>query len=357
MPPPSTVVCELCGGKFSKHSLVIHQKQCMVKRELSTAFCPCCDQLVSNDEYSKHVTQCRVVNERTMRAKKDAADKAKAAVAKAGGTAAAMAAGGDAARAVALVAASASAAAAGPAAAASGPRSKIPDAVLRRLEAAKNGVSEETPEQKLVKRCGGPCDACPGSRSTIVCVGCHMVYCKTCSANIHEGNDALAAHTPETKGAMLDAEGAAQEKAAAEHRVACAICDRKFEATRVAKHQLVCASQSTKKIKVKYATDLRVKGTDFEKFLKKVRKNYTYWSKQQEQQLCFSFLTLRPSLLSPPSSFPLYSKKELHQLQKLLLLQPLLQLLHHHQQRRLGGAKNKRHFKFKLLLQQQQHHR
>ena len=39
MPPPSTVVCELCGGKYSKHSLIIHQKQCVVKRELSTAFC------------------------------------------------------------------------------------------------------------------------------------------------------------------------------------------------------------------------------------------------------------------------------------------------------------------------------
>ena len=39
MPPPSTVVCELCGGKFSKHSLIIHQKACVVKREQSTSFC------------------------------------------------------------------------------------------------------------------------------------------------------------------------------------------------------------------------------------------------------------------------------------------------------------------------------
>lgn len=37
MPPPSTVVCEICGGKFSKHSLIIHQRQCVEKREKSTA--------------------------------------------------------------------------------------------------------------------------------------------------------------------------------------------------------------------------------------------------------------------------------------------------------------------------------
>jgi hypothetical protein len=219
MPPPSTVVCELCGGKFSKHSLVIHQKQCVVKRELSTAFCPCCDQLVSNDEYSKHVTKCREVNERSMRAKKEAAEKARLAVAKAGGTAAAVAAGGDAARAAAILALPAAAAPGGAGAGAGAPpRSKIPESVLRRLEAAKNGVAEQTPEQKLVARCGGPCDACPSAKSTIVCVGCHMVYCVTCSGNIHDGNDALAAHRPEAKGAMLDAEGVAQEKAAAEVR-------------------------------------------------------------------------------------------------------------------------------------------
>ena len=40
MPPPQSIVCEICGGKFSKHSLVIHQRQCVEKREKSTA-CAC----------------------------------------------------------------------------------------------------------------------------------------------------------------------------------------------------------------------------------------------------------------------------------------------------------------------------
>jgi hypothetical protein len=62
MPPPAAVVCELCGGKFSKHSLPIHQKACVVKRELSTSFCPVCDCLVSNDEYSAHVGECKKLN-------------------------------------------------------------------------------------------------------------------------------------------------------------------------------------------------------------------------------------------------------------------------------------------------------
>jgi hypothetical protein len=38
MPPPSIVICEICNGKFSKHSIAIHQKACVVKRELSTDF-------------------------------------------------------------------------------------------------------------------------------------------------------------------------------------------------------------------------------------------------------------------------------------------------------------------------------
>jgi len=38
MPPPSIVICEICNGKFSKHSIAIHQKACVVKRELSTEF-------------------------------------------------------------------------------------------------------------------------------------------------------------------------------------------------------------------------------------------------------------------------------------------------------------------------------
>lgn len=35
MPPPVFVVCEICGKKFSKRSLGIHQKQCLKKAESS----------------------------------------------------------------------------------------------------------------------------------------------------------------------------------------------------------------------------------------------------------------------------------------------------------------------------------
>jgi len=31
MPRPQAIVCELCGGKFFKHSFTIHQKQCIAK--------------------------------------------------------------------------------------------------------------------------------------------------------------------------------------------------------------------------------------------------------------------------------------------------------------------------------------
>ena len=265
MPPPSTVVCEICGGKFSKHSLLIHQKQCATKRELSTAFCPSCDQIVSNDEYSKHVTACKAVNERGLREKRLAAEKAKKA-AKAGGVGAGGGGGGAGPAGAAPLAPPPAVAAA----VAAPQRSKIPEAVLRRLEAAKSGAVELTPEQKLHARLGKGCDACPGARAIIACLGCHMVYCKACCAAVHDGNAALADHTPVLKADLDIAEGLANEAAAAASRVACSMCDRRFDATRIAKHQVVCASQSTKVVKVKAATDLRVKGTEFEKFLKKV---------------------------------------------------------------------------------------
>ena len=54
MPPPQVVICEICQGKFSKHSLAIHQKACVVKRELSTDFCPVCDRLVDNSEFDEY---------------------------------------------------------------------------------------------------------------------------------------------------------------------------------------------------------------------------------------------------------------------------------------------------------------
>jgi len=187
MPPPAAVVCELCGGKFSKHSLPIHQKACVVKRELSTSFCPVCDCLVSNDEYSAHVGECKKLNGAAAAEIKKANEAKKAKASKEKGKTL----GGG-------------AAAAEPAAAAEGEkkpqRSKIPESVLRRLEAFKNGEAELSPDQKLLKELGvEPCLACGKPKAAVACVGCHAVYCKPCSDMIHEVNKALSNHTPVVK--------------------------------------------------------------------------------------------------------------------------------------------------------------
>jgi hypothetical protein len=191
MPPPSFVLCDLCHQKFSKHSLPIHLKACVAKREASTCFCPVCDNLVSNDEYENHVSECRRVNGPKLAEKKAAAAKA----AKAAGKAAPHSAGAAAAAAGAV---SGGAAAGGSAAAAPAARSKVPDHVLRKLEGYQRGTSDDTPEQKLAKRLDGAtrCDACGGKTAVAACVGCHAVYCNGCSDVIHEVNRALRDHKP-----------------------------------------------------------------------------------------------------------------------------------------------------------------
>ena len=260
MPPPQSVVCEICGGKYSKHSLIIHQRQCVVKREASTVYCPSCSQLVSNDEYGAHVTKCRDVNERATREKKLAVAKATKAVARGGAAAAAGAAT------LAVVAGAAAASAA----AAAKPRSKIPEAVLRRLEAARLGTLELTPEQKLIARLGSPCDACGASAACAACVGCHQVFCAPCCDGLHEDNKGIADHKPilkavsdrgggvlaqrgalcltplstfslqELAASAAAAEAAAAALAAVDSRLPCGVCARMFDPARIAKHQLVC---------------------------------------------------------------------------------------------------------------------
>lgn len=180
MPPPSVAICEICGGKFSKHSLAIHQKACVKKREESTSFCPVCDQLVTNDEYSHHVEECKRVNAHVLREKKIAA--AKAAKAKGANGGADGDAAGD-----------------KPSSASQKSRSKIPESVLRRLEAAKAGSKELSPEEQLFARLGEPCHACGGAMATTACVGCHTVYCAPCCDMIHEVNRALSDHKPINK--------------------------------------------------------------------------------------------------------------------------------------------------------------
>jgi hypothetical protein len=257
------------------------------KREKSTAFCPCCDQLVSNDEYSSHVTKCKTINERAMREKKLAAEKAKAATGGGGGGGGAP---GKAGAAAAKAGAAAAPAApsklsfeatgkppAGPPPPAPGQRSNIPESGLRRLEAAQKGAVELSPEAKLMARLGRPCDACGGAPANTACVGCHAVYCAPCCATLHEANAALGDHKPVTAAAVEEAEGL--KAVPVDHRVTCHTCERKFDPIRIAKHQLICASQDRKVVKVKHATELRVKGTEFEQFLKKVRRGAPAFSR------------------------------------------------------------------------------
>lgn len=224
---PVTIVCEICGGKFSRHSLLIHQKQCVKKRELSTSFCPVCDCIVSNDEYSSHVTECKRVNERAIREKKLQQQKnkksayetsQKGALAKPG---------------------SAGVKKEEPAPAQG--RSKIPEAVLRRLQAHASGEKELTPKQKLEKRFGDPCDACGGKKAAAGCLGCNAVYCRGCCSMIHEANKGISSHVPFFAESSENADGSPPEdEDLPDARVECAVCSRKFDPARIAKHQLVC---------------------------------------------------------------------------------------------------------------------
>ena len=62
--PPRDVLCDICGQKFFKHSLPIHRKQCLVKREQCFSECPKCLRRVSNDEYGTHVEECKIVRDK-----------------------------------------------------------------------------------------------------------------------------------------------------------------------------------------------------------------------------------------------------------------------------------------------------
>lgn len=62
MPPPRTILCEICNGKFFKSSLAIHKKQCAKKHIAATTNCPVCGLQISNDEYQSHVPACKDAN-------------------------------------------------------------------------------------------------------------------------------------------------------------------------------------------------------------------------------------------------------------------------------------------------------
>jgi hypothetical protein len=184
MPPPAFVVCELCHKKFGKHSLAIHMKQCIEKREASTAFCPVCDNIVSNDEYEKHVSECKVVNAEAYK-KKKAAEAASKQVVKA----APKAAGGPLSITGTLPGAKTGAPA--PAPEPEAKRSKVPEHILKKMK-----EMSEPPEVRLLRRLGSPCDACGSAVANVACVGCHAVYCVPCSEGIHAVNKALGEHAP-----------------------------------------------------------------------------------------------------------------------------------------------------------------
>jgi hypothetical protein len=218
MPPPSFITCELCHQKFGKHSIAIHMKSCVAKREASTAFCPVCDNLVSNDEYEKHVAECKTVNAEIYKKKKAAEAASKKGIGKVE--------------------------AAGDGKAAAGPRSKVPEHVLRRMK-----EMAETPEQRVLRKVGLPCDACGTAIANVACMGCHVAYCESCSAGIHEANKALADHMPTVRNDLAAANAAEAAAASAragaggaeaDGRSECAVCNRKFASDRIAKHQLIC---------------------------------------------------------------------------------------------------------------------
>lgn len=76
MPPPQAILCDLCGQKFFKRSLPIHRKQCEKKYQAAFTECKKCLRKVSNDEYEKHFSECKVV--RTQRVAKPRVQKERA---------------------------------------------------------------------------------------------------------------------------------------------------------------------------------------------------------------------------------------------------------------------------------------
>lgn len=62
MPPPQAVICEVCGGKFFKHSYAHHLKQCIKKKDASTVTCDYCGHSLTRDEWDAHVPSCKAAH-------------------------------------------------------------------------------------------------------------------------------------------------------------------------------------------------------------------------------------------------------------------------------------------------------
>ena len=186
MPPPAFVVCELCHKQFGKTSIGIHMKACVAKREASTTFCPVCDLLVSNDEYEKHFAECKITNADMYKKKKEAeaASRAKAVKQPATTASGPLAINGSNKPQATNTTTEPEAA----------KRSKVPEHILRKMK-----EMAEPPETRLMRRLGGHCDACGSAIAIVLCLGCHAVYCSSCSAGVHSSNKALADHSPIVK--------------------------------------------------------------------------------------------------------------------------------------------------------------
>ena len=52
MPAPQAVLCHLCNGKYFKHSLPIHLKQCEKKWKQTHSRCEYCGSTVANSDWS-----------------------------------------------------------------------------------------------------------------------------------------------------------------------------------------------------------------------------------------------------------------------------------------------------------------
>ncbi len=296
MPPPVFVVCEICGKKFSKRSLGIHQKQCLKKAESSmvsalvaanvvvrlprcgslatvqpacTPSCPppqthctICGLPVSKDEYSAHVDDCKRHNPEMARA-----------AAKGKGKAAPL-------------------------------TSVVPLHVKKRIESG--GAATGPPvRQSCVYACARflcvCARACMEGRSSVhggLAPLLRVVVLRPCRANgpvtfgrerrpgvarrcdlgsvslcVVEAFPQSALDMPTKAVHNMEIPAFVPEDGDEEDgRVACRVCERKFKRDRIAKHQLICAKVSKKeiirkrKMKVVSGEELRLRGTDFEKY-------------------------------------------------------------------------------------------
>ena len=232
MPLPRTVHCDICHQQFSAHSLPIHVKACAKKHAESTTPCPSCGAPVDNSELNSHLIDCRK-------------------------TVAALKANGI------SVAAPA-----------------VPTDAAARIAAA--AAAAEPAETRLSRRIAsaGKCDSCGALPGALACVSCNAIYCSTCCKSVHSVVSGIATHCPFEPGAAalaklastpLEPEVANRASSPGAGMMECAVCKRHFNANRLAKHQLICATVASKPGRKAFpsASEERMEGTEFKKYFVK----------------------------------------------------------------------------------------